>query len=304
MHSESQNPSVGQSSGICLVRREGSLIVYRTRAGWEAAQPGLELRARHGIFWEELGPEALHSLDPALTPALHRGVLLPGNGHTVDPYALVSRLAATLVRRGGRLLTATATGFALDGERLHAVATDAGPIPADAAVLAAGIHSRGLARTLGDRVPLESERGYHLMLRSPAVAPRLPTLSAEEQFVATPMAGGVRLTGTVELAGVSAPPDWRRAHALLSLARLLYPDLPATADAVWMGHRPSTPDSLPVIGRARRSPDVIYAFGHGHLGLTGAPSTGRLVAELIGGRPPFIDTAPFAPGRFRAGGGF
>jgi D-amino-acid dehydrogenase len=116
------------------------------------------------------------------------------------------------------------------------------------------------------------------------------------------MAAGLRLTGTVELAGLRAPPDWRRAWALLPLAQRLYPGLApegaAEHSAVWMGHRPSMPDSLPVIGRSRRCADVVYAFGHGHLGLTGAPFTGRLVAELVGGRPPAIDLRPYAPARF------
>jgi D-amino-acid dehydrogenase len=139
-----------------------------------------------------------------------------------------------------------------------------------------------------------------LTLKAPDVMPQFPTVHAEDRFVATPMAVGLRLTGVVELAGVSAPPNWRRAHALLPLARRLYPGLAAEGErSVWMGHRPSLPDSLPVIGRSTRSADVIYAFGHGHLGLTGAPFTGQLVAELVAGRPTAIDVAPFAPERFR-----
>ena len=296
---ECLSPLLQDAGAADLVRRDGSLIVYRTRAGWEAGRRGWDLRRRNGIAWEELDPEALRRLDPALAPGLYRGALLPGNGHTVDPQALVSRLAAAFVRRGGRVATAAATGFALEAGRLRAVRTTAGPIAAEAAVLAAGAHSRGLAAALGDRVPLESERGYHLMLPDPQVTPRFPTLSAEGRFVATPMAHGLRLTGIVELAGLRAPPDWRRAHALLPLAQALYPGLAGEGGTVWMGHRPSTPDSLPVIGRSRRSPDVIYAFGHGHLGLTGAPSTGRLIAELIAGRAPSIDPAPYAAMRFR-----
>ncbi len=287
-----------------LVRRDGSLIVYRTQAGWDAGQRGWALRRRNGIEWEELDSKALRKLDPALAPGLCRGVLLPGNFHTTDPHALLSRLLATFLRRGGRVVAAAAKGFALDDGHLRAVQTDAGPIAANAAVVAAGVHSRGLARGLGDRLPLESERGYHLMLRAPAVMPRYPTLSAEGRFVVTPMAAGLRLTGTVELAGLQARPDWRRAHGLLPLARALYPGLPEDGGTPWMGHRPSMPDSLPVIGRSRASPDVVYAFGHGHLGLTGAPSTGRLVAELLAGRPPFIDPAPFAPTRFRGRSAF
>ena len=285
-----------------LARQDGSLIVYRTQAGWLAGQPGWALRRANGITWEELAPDALHALDPGLAPGLFRGVKLPGNGHAIDPHALVRHLAEALIRDGGRLVTAPATGFDLVGGRLRAVRTGAGPVAADAAVLAAGAHSGALARQLGDRLPLETERGYHLTLVRPEVMPRLPTLHAEDRFVLTPMAAGLRLTGTVELAGLHAPPDWRRARALLPLAQALLPGLApddgADRTSVWMGHRPSMPDSLPVLGRSRRSADIVYAFGHGHLGLTGAPFTGRLVAELVAGRPPTTDLGAFAPGRF------
>ncbi len=281
-----------------LVRHQGSLIAYHTSAGWDAAQPGLALRRRNGIEWTELGPDELRRFDPALSPRLHRGVFLPGNFHTIDPQALVRRLAAAVIGRGGRILAARATDFTLQGERLRAVETSEGPVAAEVAVLAAGAHSGALARALGDRVPLESERGYHLDLVAPGVMPLVPTLSAEGRFVVTPMAGRTRLTGVVELAGLRAVPDWRRAHALLPLARTLFPGLPMGGGEVWMGHRPSTPDSLPVIGRSRRSPDVFHAFGHGHLGLTGAPSTGRMVADLVAGRVPFMNPSPFAPSRF------
>ena len=237
-----------------------------------------------------------------------RGVLLPGNGHTVDPHGLVLSLAEAFVRGGGTLLAAQATGFDVEGGRLRAVRTPGGPVPAHAAVLAAGAHARPLAGMLGDWLPLESERGYHLEVRAPAVRPRLPTVSAEDRFVATPMQGGLRLTGVVELAGLSAPPDWRRARALLGPAQRLFPGLGLEAAAgsganapTWMGHRPSFPDSLPVIGHARRTRDVVYAFGHGHLGLTGAPFTGRLVAELVGGRDPSINLEAFSPRRFSGG---
>ncbi len=300
---ECLRPLLEDAGAEDLVRRDGSLIVYRTRAGWERSQAAWALRRRNGVEWRELGPEALRALDPALTPGLYRGALLPGHGHTLDPQALACRLAASVLRRGGRVVAGVATGFSFQGDRLRAVLTETGPVAADRAVLAAGAQSGRLARLLGDRVPLESERGYHLQLAPCGAGPHLPTFSAEGRFVASPMAGGVRLTGVVELAGLRAAPDWRRAHALLPLARTLYPELCGKGASVWMGHRPSMPDSLPVIGPSSRSADVIHAFGHGHLGLTGAPGTGRLVAQLIAGEPPFVDLSPFAADRFRASKG-
>jgi len=207
-----------------------------------------------------------------------------------------------LLRNGGKLRRARVTGFDLDGAKLRAIQTDAGDFVADKAVLAAGAHSKPLAAALGDRVPLETERGYHLMIRDPEVMPRIPTYDAAGKFVATPMETGLRFAGTVELAGLSAPPDWRRARILLEQGQRMLPGLaahyPEERLSLWMGHRPSMPDSLPVIGASSRSPDVLYAFGHGHVGMAASPMTGKVIADLVAGRATSIDVAPFRAGRF------
>jgi D-amino-acid dehydrogenase len=260
------------------------------------------LRRENGVVVDEFDADELRQLEPALSREYVRGLLVRENGHTSDPFGLVSRLAEHVVRNGGEVMRAGAVGFRLDGGRLAAVATDAGDVPADAAVVCAGANSKPLAAALGDKIPLETERGYHLMLRDPEAMPRIPTADADGKFVATPMAAGLRFAGTVELAGLAAPPDWRRARMLLRQGRRMLPTLSASYPeeriTVWMGHRPSLPDSLPALGRARATPDVVYAFGHGHVGMTAAPMTGRIVADLIAGRPPAIDNLPFAPGRF------
>src|SRR5262249_55091846 len=151
--------------------------------------------------------------------------------------------------------------------------------------------------------PLESERGYHLMIRDPEATPRIPTADADGKFVATPMETGLRFAGTVELAGLAAPPDWRRARVLLEHGRKMLPGLAASPPeeriSMCMGHRPSLPGSLPVLGLSGASPDVVYAFGHGHVGMTAAPMTGKIVTDLVAGRPPSIDIAPFSAARFR-----
>ncbi len=285
-----------------LIARNGILIAYRTQAAWDDDRRAWDLRRRNGIQWEELDADELRQFDPHLSRDFIRGKLVPGNGHCLDPGGLVAALAEALQRDGGRLLRRRATGLSLDGARLRAVQTPEGEVPADAAVIAAGAHSRPLAASVGDRVPLETERGYHPMLRDSAVMPRVPTSDADGKFVATPMAGGIRFAGTVELAGLHAAPDWRRARNLLTQGVKLYPGLGEALDesriSVWMGHRPSLPDSLPVLGRSTRSPDVFHAFGHGHVGMTGGPYTGRIIADLVAGRPAPIDLTPFRPDRF------
>ncbi len=285
-----------------LIHQRGHLYVYRSAEA--LAKDGLAwaLRRANGVAVDEFDADELRQLEPALSRDYVRGLLVRENGHTEDPLGLVTRLVAQFQRQGGEIVRARALGFRLDGQRLTAIASDAGDLPADAAVVCAGAYSKPLAAALGDRVPLETERGYHLMIGDPEVMPRIPIADADGKFVATPMAQGLRFAGTVELAGLAAPPDWRRARILLEQGRRMLPGLaaehPEERLSLWMGHRPALPDSLPVLGRSRASPDVIYAFGHGHIGMTAAPMTGRIVADLVAGRAAAIDIAPFAAGRF------
>jgi D-amino-acid dehydrogenase len=295
-------PLVKDAGAGHLVHHRGHLYVYRSAES--LAKDGLAwaLRRENGVVVDEFDADELRQLEPSLSRDYQRGLLVRENGHTSNPFGLVSALCENFVRQGGALIRARATGFRLDGGGLTAIRTDAGELAADTAVVATGIWSKPLAAGLGDKVWLETERGYHLMIRDPEVMPKIPTADAEEKFVATPMDTGLRLAGTVELAGLDAPPDWRRARLLLGQGRKMLPGLAAQHDeerlSVWMGHRPATPDSLPIIGYSSASRDVVYAFGHGHVGMTSAPMTGRLVADLVAGRKPSIDIVPFSAQRF------
>jgi D-amino-acid dehydrogenase len=295
-------PLVKDAGAENLVHQRGHLYVYRSAES--LAKDGLAwaLRRENGVVVDEFDADELRQLEPALSRDYVRGLLVRENGHTSNPFGLVTALAEQFMRNGGAVIRARATGFRLDSGHLTAIQTDGGEIAADTAVVCAGAWSKPLAASLGDKVPLETERGYHLMIRDPEAMPSIPTADGDGKFVATPMDTGLRLAGTVELAGLTAPPDWRRARILLEQGRKMLPGLAAhhaeDRISVWMGHRPSMPDSLPVLGRSRATPDVVYAFGHGHVGMTAAPMTGRLVADLVTGRPPSIDIAPFAPSRF------
>src|SRR5215831_11526383 len=284
-----------------LIQRVGHLIVYRSQASWESESMAWRLRRDNGIAWDEFSQGELQQLDPNLSRGYVKGVLVRENGHTTNPHRLIERLAQAFLRDGGRIERRCAVGFEVADGRLTAIRCAGGPLPVDAAVVAAGIWSKPLAAELGDHIPLETERGYHLMIRDPAVVPRIPTADAECKFVATSMEMGLRLAGTVELAGLDAPPNWKRARILLTHARRMFPalrdEVPDQNITTWMGHRPSMPDSLPVIGPSRRTPDVVYAFGHGHIGMTCAAKTGKTVAELISGEPPHVDVGPFSPRR-------
>jgi D-amino-acid dehydrogenase len=295
-------PLVKDAGAEDLIHRQGHLVVYRSEASHAKDAYAWKLRRDNGVVLTELDADQLRQYEPALSRDFTRGVLMEENGHIGNPHRLVQSLAAAVMRNGGRIQHAKALGFTFDGKRLKAVRTDHGEVACEAAVVAAGAWSKPLAAAAGDKVPLDTERGYHMMIRDPEVVPRLPISDADGKYVATPMETGLRFAGTVEFAGLQAAPNWRRARMLLEQGRKLFPALretyPEERLSQWMGFRPSLPDSLPCIGPARNSPDVIYAFGHGHVGMIGSPMTGKVVADLVAGRAPAIDVTPFRASRF------
>ncbi len=281
-----------------LIRQRGQLYLWRTDAVGEAERVADGLRAEYDVRSDPIGPDEIRQMEPSLAPGFRRGLYLPDNGSTANPHRLVNTLAANLAAAGGRVLKAEVTRIEMGADGVRRVETDAGPVDADLLVVAAGAWSVRLTRRFGVNVPLETERGYHVMLPNPGPMPSRPISHRSGSFSMTPMEHGLRLAGTVEIAGLDAPPDERRARILLEQARQAIPTLNAEGMQTWMGHRPSMPDSLPVIDRAPGVPGVFLAFGHGHTGLTGAPMTGRLLADLVAGRPPTIDPKPYRADRF------
>ena len=281
-----------------LIVQQGYAFAYASQASFDGDAMGRRIRQEHGVAIEVLTGRAIREFEPALSPSVTHLVVLPEQGHCPNPLRLSRALAASLRDAGARFVAARALAFDVRDGRVSRVVTDGEAIDADAFVLAAGAHSKPLARALGSDVPLETERGYHAMLAAPTVVPRIPIGSGEGKYFTTPMEEGLRIAGTVELAGLSAEPDWSRADVLVDGAKRLFPDLAHGSVARWMGHRPSLPDSLPVIGRAPRFANAFFAFGHGHVGLTAAAPTAGIVADLIGGQRPPIDVSPYAAERF------
>ena len=281
-----------------LLRQDGYAFTYLSERAFEGDALGRALRRERGVRIEVLTGGAVREFDPALSPAITHLVVMPEQGHVTNPLRLSRALAQRLQAGGAAFVASSALGFEWRDGRVAAVITAAGKEEADAVVIAAGAHSGGLAAQLGSRVPLESERGYHVMLTRPSVVPRIPVCSGEGKYFLTPMEGGLRVAGTVELASVDAPPRFRRADAMVPGAKRLLPDLAHGEVTRWMGHRPSLPDSLPVLGRSARFANAYFAFGHGHVGLTAAAPTGELIADLVTGAMPALDVRPYAAERF------
>jgi D-amino-acid dehydrogenase len=296
---EDYEPVLAAAGLTDLVRRDGALFVYETERGFEAAGHEWELRLRYGVRAERVDAAAIRDLEPALAPIYRDGYFVTDWGHTLDPHRLVAGLADHFCRQGGTIRQARVTGFGFSGGAPRSVLLEGGEAVAfDQVVVAAGAWSKTLCAALGHKVPLDTERGYNTTLPHPGVALRRPVCPAERSFLITPMAMGLRIGGAVELASLEAPPNFARAKALLALGRYALPGLNTEGGTEWMGFRPSTPDSLPVIGRSPTHANVLFAFGHGHLGLTQGATTGRLIGDLAAGRPSVVDLAPFRIDRF------
>jgi len=281
-----------------LIRRTGTLYVSKKENGALGDSLTTALREEAGVTSQPIGAAELRQLEPALSPDYRSGLFFPDNGHSVNSFRLVQVLAAQVARDGGEILRRTVRGFRFDTDKPVALLTDAGEMPLDRLVIAAGAWSHRLTEQLGTTVPLEAERGYHVMLPNPGVRPRLPISNKDHSFAATPMENGLRFAGTVEIGGVDAPPDYRRAKILLQHGKAMYPGLNTEGMTEWMGCRPSLPDGLPVIDVSPKFPSVLFAFGHSHYGLMGAAITGKLIAELAFGAPPSINLAPYRASRF------
>ncbi len=274
------------------------LFVYNDRTAYEGDALGWEVRRENGFAWDLLEGEAFQAYDPCFGEHLSCAAKLKGHGRISDPGAYVKALAVHAEAEGARLLIAEVTDIARENGQITGIRAGGEAIPCDAAVLATGVWSGPLAKAMGITVLLESERGYHLELWEPSVMPRSPVMIASGKFVATPMEGRLRLAGIVEFGGLDAPPS-RRPFALLEEnIRAAIPGLSWTDQTEWMGHRPSVSDSVPLIGEAPGLKGAFCAFGHDHVGLTGGPKTGRLVAQMISDRAPNLDLTPYSPARF------
>jgi len=281
-----------------MLREDGALELYDGEADFRASLPGWHERERLGIAFEHVGRDRVEELQPGLAERFTRATFVPGWKTVADPQWLGRAIWDHAAAMGARFRHAEVQGAGLEAGRPVLRLTDGATLSPGLLVIAAGAWSHRLAVSFGDRIPLETERGYNTTLPRTAFDLRRQLIFPRHGFVITPLDSGLRIGGAVEFAGLERPPNYARSRAMLAKARAFLPGLDAAGGREWMGFRPSLPDSLPVIDRSRGSPNVLYAFGHGHLGLTQAAATARLVCDLAAGAPPAIDLAPFCAHRF------
>ena len=282
-----------------MLSAEGCLSLYSSESEFRADRDHIEILRRFGFKYEVLGGNAIRQLEPALATTIRKAVLFPDNRTVTDPFKLVIALAQKFQSLGGRIEQGEVVAFEEAEKSVSAIhLKDGRRIKSDRIVLAAGAFTGRLSTKLGEPIALETERGYHTQIMAPGVALRHSIIWPARAFMVAPTAGGIRVGGTVEMAGLEAAPNYRRAKVLVKRAREALPDLRAEETTEWMGHRPATPDTVPIIGPSAKKRNVYYATGHGHLGLTYAATTGRLMADLITGVTPPVDMKPYRVDRF------
>lgn len=284
--------------GEAMIRREGQLQLYEGEAEFSASLAGWQTRQAHGVVYEFLlSSEAIAKIQPGIHPRFTHAAFTPEWKNVCDPAQWTQHLATAFEKRGGKIAIAAIHSISIQQDSVI-LKSDSADYEANQVVLCAGAWSKTLAQSIGDSLPLDTERGYNTTLPSGAFDLKTHITFSNHGFVVTKIGEGVRVGGAVELGGLDLQPNFQRAEVLLDKAKIFLPSLKIEDGKQWMGFRPSMPDSLPVISYASRSKRVIYAFGHGHLGLTQSAGTAELVAALVSNGTPDIDLTPFSANRF------
>jgi D-amino-acid dehydrogenase len=286
----SEMPKMGNQ-----IRSDGALHLYENEADAKANAENDRTRQEHGIPFRHVKGDELAELQPGLSPHIKSATFLPSWQTVNDPYLWAMSVWDMVRSDGGELIEGEVLDINSAGEITLA---DGQKLKGNNLIIAAGAWSHRLTEKLGDRIPLETERGYNTTLPVGSFDLKRQLMFGSHGFVMTPLSTGIRVGGAVEFAGLEAEPNYKRSEIMLQKAKKFLPDLRTTGGTQWMGFRPSLPDTLPAIGHASASTKITYAFGHGHLGLTQSLATARLVADLVAGRTPTINMTPFNPSRF------
>ena len=280
-------------------RRKGWLQIFKDESARKKGVKEAELLEEFGLHPEVLNADEVHALEPNLLPSVVGGVNYPEDAQLI-PDRFVKQLASIVEHQGATLKTSTEVlGLETSGGRISTVVTTRGNYRPDHVVLAAGAWSPVLVRELGLRIPIQAAKGYSVTIKAPSTCPGRPLMLFEKKIAATPMGEMLRFGGTLELAGLDLTINRPRVDAITRSAREYLPGLDnMELIEIWRGLRPATPDGVPIIGRTRQLENLIVASGHGMIGMSLGPMTGKLVSQIVSDQQPVIDLTPLRLERF------
>lgn len=290
-------PMFTETGVVSELKQKGALVVYESDAGFEQDQAMWQLRQKAGVDTTYLSADQTREYEAALGERVKHGMFVSNASYVTDPKYIVDQLRAWLIKNDVQFIQDEVKSIQKQSNSMYVQGKNAG-YEADKIVLATGAWSSELTKQLGEKCYVESERGYNTTIQNPDITISREIVFAERKFVMTPLSCGLRIGGAAEFGGLNNVPNYKRSGALIKLAQLYFPDLKHTKGSVWAGHRPSTPDSLPIISRSQYSDRLFYAFGHGHLGLTQCAITARLIKEMVFNEKSEVDVSMYSIDRF------
>ena len=279
-----------------FIKNEENIYIYDSKKSYEAASYSNYLRKKNNIKVKELNKKDIHDLEPNLASVYHAGHLFVGSKHTTNPLAISQKIFESFLRGGGEFINENVKNIK-NKEDLVEISLQEKKFKFDQVVICTGAWSKSLAKMIGDDFPLDTERGYHVLFDSDKQLINRPIGWSKSGFYLVQIEEGIRAAGTVEIAGLHKPPNQQRINMIERQARKILPQL-GNVKSTWMGRRPTLPDAKPIIGRSPQNHNVMYAFGHQHIGWTLAAVTGKAINELIKGSQPNFDISAFSPNRF------
>ena len=278
-----------------LVEKKGILYVWNDQS-LKSRELEINVRKELGVDQQVVTPKEIHDLEPNIKPFYHGGVYYKSGRHARNPKRILLKLFDLFIKKGGKFLKTNVQDINFDEER-PIIKTEPKNFIFDRAIIACGAFSKRLTDNLDEKIPLDTERGYHIHFKGCDHLLSRPVIFQNRGFGITPMEQGLRVVGTVEFGGLENPLSKPRVKNLINNAKYMLGNLPDHEDE-WLGFRPSLPDFLPVIGPSKKHKNVFYSFGHHHLGWTLGPISGKIVAGMIAEENTNLDLKPYSSIRF------
>ena len=277
------------------IKNEEALYLYQNETEFLKAKTTNELRQKNGVRIKTLSKAEILDLEPSLAPVFFNGQIFIGSRHTTNPSMISKRIFETFINNGGEFIQSHVDDLTAEDDSVN-LNLNNNNHKFEKVIICAGAWSNNLSKKIGESFPLDTERGYHVMFNNHGLINR-PIGWSQSGFYLVQLEEGLRAAGTVEIAGLSKPENKKRIQMIESQARRLLPQL-NEVKSTWLGFRPTLPDSLPVIGPSKRNKNIIYAFGHQHIGWTLGAVTGKIINSICNERVPNINIEPFSPSRF------
>ena len=278
-----------------LVEKKGILYIWNDQS-LKSRDLEIKVRDELGVDQQVVSPKEIHDLEPNIKPFYHGGVYYKHGRHARNPKKILLKFFDLFLKKGGKFLKKNVQDINFDGEK-PAIKTDTQRYIFDKLIIACGAFSKKLTDNLGERIPLDTERGYHVHFKNCDHLLKRPVIFSNRGFGITPMEQGLRVVGTVEFGGLKNPLSKSRVKNLINNAKYMLGDLPEHEDE-WLGFRPTLPDFLPVMGPSKKYKNIFYCFGHHHLGWTLGPISGKIISGMIAEENTNLNLDPYSPKRF------